>query len=126
MTPVISLNSSYIYGVENNSFRNVTIEWSSSGSEQYQYRVSISSPNSDPVTITTLATMINVTLEIGVEYGITVTAERCSGSVKSNTNEPFLVILPGVHIYSYNTILNAIVIIIIMISLPVHHAILYN
>ena len=94
-TPVLSFSYSRIYDVEKNNFANVTIEWSSSGSEQYQYRVSISSPNSDPVTITTSATMINVTLEIGVDYGITVTAERCSGSVTSMTREPLDIILPG-------------------------------
>ena len=96
LTPVLEYQ---IKGVEKNSFANVTIVWSSSGNEQYQYLVSISSLKSDRVNFTTSVAMINVTLEIGVGYSITVTAERCNGSVRSMTSESLDIVLPGMLVH---------------------------
>ena len=91
--------------VEKNRFGNVTIEWSSSGNEQYQYLGSVSSQNLDQMNFTTLATMINVILEVGVNYSITVTAERCNGSVKSSTSKSLDIVLSGMYTYVHVAIL---------------------
>ena len=87
-----------------NKFYNVTVQWMSSdgSADDVQYILSIyNSSNENPMNILTLLKAVNLTMQFGVNYYITVTAERCGGKLTSNTSDVLHVFYPGIIAISY-------------------------
>ena len=100
VTPDISIKD--ISDIGRNGYRKVTIQWVPSGRAHYDYFVSVTPPTPECVNssvCTTSSTMIDLNLELKTEHTVSVVAERCGGSVRSEDSNLLTFKLSGTLTY---------------------------
>ena len=76
----------YKNSIVNDSFHNVTVQWNTTDSALSDIEYMLSVTSSQAMIYNTTELFITLTLRVGVNYSISLTAQRCDGALASNTS----------------------------------------
>ena len=87
---------------------NVTIKWMTNNTnyDDIENIIQISNESDILHSLTTTATSINVTLDVNVNYSITITSLRCNGSIISNSSSISTTFCKGIYILIWYNIVD--------------------